>query len=124
MATTLPTSTRDGICDYVVDLIDAGAGPGTLVFLTSGDVEVATLTFSSTAFGDSSSGTATANTITDDTSATGGLTTKAELRDSDNNVVLTCSVGTSGEDINLTNNNIGAGVTVGLTSLTVTVPAS
>lgn len=124
MATTLPTSTRDGICDYVVDLIDAGAGPGTLVFLTSGDVEVATLTFSSTAFGDSSSGTATANTITDDTSATGGLTTKAELRDSDNNVVLTCSVGTSGEDINLTNNNIGVGVTVGLTSLTVTVPAS
>ena len=65
MAVTHPVAVRDGICNFVVDQLDEGTPPGTLVFQTSGDVEVATLTLSTTAFG-VGNGTATAAAITAD----------------------------------------------------------
>ena len=124
MAVTLTTAARNAACNAIVDLIDAGAGAGTLVFVQSdGSTEVATLTFSDPAFGNASTGVATASAITSDTSATGGTTTIALLKDSDGTEVLRCSVGTSGADINLSNNVIVAGETVAVTALTVSVPA-
>ena len=51
MAVTHPTAVRTAVADFVVDQLDEGTPPGTLVFQTSGDVEVATLTFSNPAFG-------------------------------------------------------------------------
>lgn len=119
----LATAARNAACNAVVDLIDAGAAAGALVFRTSGNAEVATLPFSDPAFGNASTGVATASAITSDTSATGGTTDRATLEDSDANTVITASVGTSGEDINLSSVAIGAGDTVSMTSLTVTVPA-
>jgi len=124
MAVTLTTAARNAACNAVVDLIDAGAGAGTLIFQTSGDVEVATCTFSDPAFGAAATGVATASAITDDSSATGGTTTKARFKDSDANEVLACSVGTSGSDINMTSVIIAATEVVSVTSLTVTQPAS
>ena len=121
---TLETTARNAACDAVVDLIDGGAGAGLLVFRTAGDMEVATLTFSDPALGAAAAGVATASAITDDSSATGGTTTKATMQDSDANVVLTATVGTSGQDINLSNNVIGAANIVQMSSLTVTMPAS
>lgn len=121
---TLSTAARNAACNAVVDLLDAGSGAGALVFRTSGDVEVATLAFSDPAFGNASTGVATADTITSDTSATGGTTTKATLEDSDTNIVITATVGTSSSDINLSSTTIGNGDTVSISSLTVTVPAS
>lgn len=120
MAVTLETNARNAAADAVVDLLDGG----TLVFKTSGDVEVATLTFGTPAFGAAASGVATANSITSDSSATGGTTTKAVFVTSGAANVLTCTVGTSGADINLDNNVVSAGVTVAVTSLTYTQPAS
>lgn len=124
MSVTLETSARNAACNAIVDLVDAGSGAGTLEFQTSGGTEVATCTFSDPAFGNASTGVATASAITADSSATGGTTTKAVFKDSDGTAVLTCSVGTSGADINLTNNVIAASESVSITSLTVTVPAS
>lgn len=121
---TLSTAARNAACDAIVDLIDGGAGAGLLVFRTSGDTEVATLTFSDPAFGAASTGVATASAITSDTSATGGTTTKATFETSAATVILTATVGTSGSDINLSSTSIGAGDTVAVSSLTVTVPAS
>ena len=121
---TLETTARNAACDAVVDLIDGGAGAGLLVFRTAGDVEVATLTFSDPAFGASAAGVATASAITDDSSATGGTTTKATFETSAATIILTATVGTSGQDINLSNNVVGAGNTVQISSLTVTMPAS
>ena len=124
MSVTLTTAARNAACNAIVDLIDAGAGAGTLVFVQSdGSTEVATLTFSDPAFGNAATGVATASAITSDTSATGGTTTIALLKDSDGTEVLRCSVGTSGADINLSNNVIVAAETVAVTALTVTVPA-
>lgn len=120
---TLSTAARNAACDAIVDLIDAG-GAGSLVFKTSGDAEVATLTFSATAFGAASSGVATAAAITSDTSATGGTTTKAVFVSGGAADILTVTVGTSGAEINLSNNVITAGETVAVSALTVTVPAS
>jgi len=121
---TLEVAARNAACNAIVDLIDAGAGAGTLVFETSGDVEVATLTFSDPAFGNAATGTATASAITSDTSATGGTVAQASFYDSDSNKVLECTVSTSGADINLSSLSVGAGDTVSVSSLTVTVPAS
>jgi len=123
MAVTLTTAARNAACNAIVDLVDAGAGAGTLVFYAADTTtEVATLTFSDPAFGNASTGVATASAITSDTSATGGTTTVAKLLDSGATEVLRCSVGTSGADINLSNNVIVAGETVAITALTVTVP--
>ena len=122
-AVTHPTTVRNTLADTVVDLLDAGAGAGLLIFQTSGDVEVATLTFSDPAFGNASSGTATANSITDDTSATGGTTDRFDAEDSNNTDVFYGSVGTSGQDINLSSVAIGANDTVSVTSLTYSAPA-
>ena len=124
MATTHAAAVRTAIANLVVDSIDAGAGAGTLEFQTSGNVEVATLTFSDPAFGAASGPTATADTITDDTDATGGTIAKAVAKDSDGNAVVTCSVTGSGGggDIELSSVVISAHQTVGVDSLTYTAP--
>lgn len=121
---TLETNARNAACNAIVDLIDAGPAAGTLVFQTSADVEVATLTFSDPAFGDAALGTATAGTIASDPSATGGLIAQASFFDSANTKVLEATVALSGADINLSSIDINAGDIVSVTALTVTVPAS
>lgn len=125
MAVTHPTAVRNAIADLVVDRIDAGAGAGTLVFQTAGDVEVATLTFSDPAFGAAGSGTATAAAITADSSATGGTIAKARAFDSVAAEVFACSVTATGGggDIELNSVVVSAGQEVSVSSLTYTAPA-
>jgi hypothetical protein len=120
MAITLQNNARNAACDAIAALHNGG----TLIFQTSGDAEVATVTFSGTAFGAASTGTATANAITPDTDATGGTTTKFITRTSGAATILGGSVGTSGTDIVIDNTVVPAGVTVDLTSFTITVPAA
>lgn len=123
MAVTHPSTIRDGIADYVVDSIDTG-GAGSLIFQTSGDAEVATLTFSATAFGAASGGTASANAITSDTSATGGTVAKFKIQNgSAADAGFAGNVQTSGGDINLSSLSVGAGDTVSMSSLTYTAPS-
>ena len=122
-AVTHPTSVRNTVADAVVDLIDAGAGAGTIQFQTSGDVEVATLTYSDPAYGNAAAGTATANSITSDTNATGGTVAKSKHFDSNSTEVFATAVGTSGSDINLSSLAVGAGDTVSMSSLTYSAPS-
>lgn len=131
----LPTATRNALADAFVDLFDAGSGAG-YIEIRSGTrpssandaatgTLLATLTLSDPAFGDASSGVATASAITSDTSADNtGTASWARGYDSDDTVVGDFSVGTSGAEINLDSTSITAGGTVGLSSFTVTMPAS
>ena len=121
MAVTLETVARNAACNAVVDLLDGG----TIEFQTSGDVEVATLTFGTPAFGDASVGTATANAITSDTSATGGTITKAVFKTSASAALFSVSVTVTGGggDIELSSVAIGSGDTVAISSYTHTQPA-
>lgn len=120
MALTHATATRNAMADACVDLIDGGAGAGTLEFQTSGDVEVATITFSDPAFGTAASGTATmSGAPKQDTNATGGTMAKFKVFDSNSTQIFEGTVGTSGEDINFAGGvTVGVGDTVELTSLT------
>lgn len=124
MAITLSTAARNAAANAIAALVDGGPAAGQLVFRTVADAEVATLTMSDPAFGAAATGVCTANAITGDTNATGGTTTKFTLEDSTATVVLTGTVGTSGADINLSSTTIGAGDSVDVSSLTLTVPAS
>ncbi len=125
---------RNGMVDFLVDLLDAGSGAATLVFRTGsapgslGSADTGTLlattTFSDPAFGSAASGTATANSITGDSSVdNSGTPGYFRAKDSDGNAVFQGSVGTSGADINFDSVTWVAGGTVSITSLTVSQPA-
>ena len=127
MAVTHSTTARDAATNAVVDLLD-GAG-SKLVFrispssVGSPGTAVATLTMATPAFGASSSGTATAGTITSDTNATGNASAVAyaTLETSGGTVHIHCAVAASASDINMTNGlTVAAGDTVSCSSLTYT----
>jgi hypothetical protein len=121
--------------DAVVDRIDAGSGPGTLTIFgsvcpddaddaDSGTV-LAILTFADPAFGSASGGTATANSITADSSANNTGTARCfRAKDSDGNVVFQGSITTAGNggDLILSSTSVTAGQSVAITALTYTQP--
>lgn len=129
MSVTHTTAVRNAICDFVVDQLDVG-GVGKLVFRLSGTAgspgtAVATLALSATAFGSASSGTATAATITQDSSATGNASAvaNATLEKSDGTVIVHCAVAASASDINMSGGlTIAAGDVVSCSSLTYSAP--
>lgn len=131
----LATATRQAMCDACVDAIDGGTGAGTLKIYTatrpanantavSGQTLLATLTFSDPAFGAANtSGVATANSITQDSSADAtGTAAWARIETSTPGTVMDISVGTSGAELNLDSVSIVAGGTVSVSSMTVTMP--
>ena len=125
MAVTHPTAVRNDIADLVVDKIDAG-GTGTIQFQDGGqsDSDIATLTFSATAFGAASNGVATAAAITDDTDCNVGSVTKFTVFSGAGTTLFTGSVTATGNggDIILSSTAIGAGDTISISSLTYEAP--
>lgn len=117
------TAIRNGIADYVTAQIDTG-GAGSLLIVTGSDTEVATLTFSATAFGDAAVGVCTANGITPDSSATGNASPVDAfiIKNGSATEIVRGTVGTSGSDINLSSLTIGAGDTVSISELLYTAP--
>lgn len=90
---THSTAARNAATNAVVDLIDAGAGAnGTLVILDGGS-PLATHNFAATAFGDSSGGTATANTIADATASDTGTADVWQAKDGDGTLIVSGVVG-------------------------------
>jgi hypothetical protein len=126
---------RSAACNAIVDLIDAGSGAGTIAIRTgsaptnTGDADsgtlLATLTFSDPAFGNASSGVATASAITSDTNVdSSGTAAHFRIKDSDGTVIMQGTVGTSGADINFNSVTFVAGGTCEISSMTVTQPAT
>lgn len=135
MALRLATDTRNRACDAIVDDIDAGSGAGTIKGYTGaqvgsvggsegGNMLLFTCTFGDPAFGAASSGAATANAITGDSSAdASGTCGHANIADSDGNAHSDMTAGSGSGDLNFsTTNIIVAGGTVAISSMTLTVP--
>ncbi|MCU7840863.1 MAG: hypothetical protein KZQ94_15975 [Candidatus Thiodiazotropha sp. (ex Troendleina suluensis)] len=130
----LANASQQAAMDAVVDLIDGGAGAGTIQIRSGTQPTdansaatgtlLATLTFSDPGFGaTNTSGVATASAISDDTSADAtGTATWARVLDSNSAVIFDCDVGTSGATLNLNTVSITAGGTVAITSFTMTHP--
>lgn len=121
--------------DAIVALVDAGSGAGTLEIRTgsaptNADDEdagtlLATLTFSDPAFGAASNGVATADSITQDSSADAtGTAGHFRVKDSDGNVVFQGSITATGGggDMELVTTSIVATQPVAITSFTFTLP--
>lgn len=130
----ISTAARNAMCNALVDLIDAGSSNGYIQIRTgsqpanpgtaaSGTL-LATLNMSDPAFGNASTGVATAEAITNDSSADAtGTAGYFRIYDSDNTAILDGTVGTSGADINFNTVSFVSGDAVSITSLTVTVPS-
>ena len=126
MAVTHPASMRNLLANAVVDQIDAPSttGLGTLRFLDADSTLICILTFSTTAFGNSTVGVTTANTITDGNSSLASTVTVATIFSATTLEVLSCSVTSTGGggDIELSSNVISSGQTISMTALTYTAP--
>ena len=123
---THTSAVKSAMADAAVDLVDVGTtdATGDLVFLTAGDVVVATLALSNPSFGAAVAGVATANAITADSSAVGGTIAKFILQDRDNTEVVrgTCSLAAGGGEMELSSLVITATEEVRVDSLDYTVP--
>lgn len=125
MALSHSTPARNAATDAVTALIGAS---GKLKFRIAGTIgspgtAVATLSLSATAFGASSSGSATSNAISADTNAAGNASpiATASLETSGGTLIIHCAVAASGSDINLSNGLVVAsGDTVSCSGLTYT----
>jgi hypothetical protein len=134
----ISTAQRNAACDAMVDRIDAGTGAGTIKIRTgspptnvndaSSGTLLGTCTFSATAFGASSSGTATAASITSDTSADAsgdaGHFRVYQGAGGDTAAEWQGTAGNSGDspDMTFDNKSIVAGGTIAISSYTHTMP--
>lgn len=132
----ISNTARSAMADALVDLIDGGAGAGTIAIrtgsaptnTTDGDsgTLLATLTFSDPAFGSASNGVATASAITQDSSVdASGTAEHFRIKDSNGTVIAQGSVtaGGGGGDIEFNTVTFVAGGICAISSMTVTMPA-
>lgn len=136
LAPSITTAAQNAAADAVTALVNVG-GTGSLRLYSgtapadantalSGNTLLANLAMSATAFGSASSGVATANTITADSSAdnTGTATFFRVLAGNGTTVVIQGSVGTSSADLVLVTTSIVATQPVSVSSLTYTQAGS
>lgn len=132
MATRLSTPARNAACNAIVDLLDAGGGAGYMQARTGGQPTnvgdsdtgtlLGTLTFSATAFGNSSAGVATANSITSDTSAdNSGTAGHLRAKDYAGVCIFDMDAAQGSGTVNFDNAVIVAGGTIAISSMTFTV---
>jgi hypothetical protein len=137
LETEVGVAARNAMCDALADLFDAGSAAGYLQVRSGaapancGDANsgtlLATLPLSDPAFGAASTGVATANAITDDSSADAS-DDAGHFRgfDSDNVCHIQGTAGESGDTPNMVfgNKSIVMGGVVEVTAFTITIPAA
>lgn len=128
MALTLSTAAKNARLDALVDRIDLGTGTATgiLEIRTSGGTTLlGTLTFANPAFPSASSGTVSANTITQDSSADAtGTAALFIVKDRDGTEVFrgTITATGGGGDMELNTTSIVSGGPIQVSSFTLTEP--
>jgi hypothetical protein len=133
----LATPSQNAAANAIVDLIDAGAGAGTIevydgVLPTNANTAIstqnllATLTFADPAFGDATGGVVTAGAITSDSSIDQtGTAAWARIKDSDGNVVADVDVTETGGGgtVELNTTSLVIAGELSIISMTFTMPA-
>lgn len=136
MATRLPTASRNAATNAVVDLLDAGSGAATIdirsgtqpaaAIDTATGTLLCTVTLADPAFGNSGTGTATLLGVPlSGTGVANGTASWFRAKDSDGTTVLDGSVTATGGggQIEVATTTVSTGLTVQVTSLTVSTPA-
>ena len=134
MAWELATATRNAGLDAIVDLIDGGAGAGTMQIRTGAKPGVgnaasgtllATVTFADPAFGASSSGSASLTDPASVTAVATGTAGHVRILDSNSTVIMdgTVTATGGGGDVTLSSTSITSGQAVDITGGTLTLPA-
>jgi hypothetical protein len=134
----ISTAARNAMCNALVDLVDGGAGAGSIQVRTGGppanvaDADsgtlLATLPMSDPAFGNSGAsnpGEAIANAITSDTNVdNSGDAGHFRIKDSDGNTIMQGTAGEAADtpDLTFDEKTFVATGTAAISSLTVTVP--
>lgn len=127
------TATRNAMMDAIRTALDAGSGttgatlniytatrPASGAAITSQTL-LGTLTCSSSCASAASNGTITFNTITQDSAAdASGTATWGRAFNKSGTFVMDFSVGTSGAELNLSNNVITAGGPISISSMSIT----
>lgn len=128
---TLPTNSRNAAADAVADLIDGGStNPnGTITFTTGGGTPTTLLTLqlSNPAAGNAATGVVTFNPITANNPVANGTAAEAFIQNRDGSDVitgLTVGLSGSGSDIEFSSVTWTTALTIGLSQLTLTMPAS
>ena len=107
MALTFANECRKAALDGITALLSGGS----LLLTTSGDAELAVLPVASVGAATTASPSVAVLTMTTDTSVTAGTIAKFVLRTSGAATRINGSVGTSGADLNVTDNVIPGGAT-------------
>lgn len=137
MAVRLSTAARNAVANAVVDLADAGAGAGVIEVRTgaqpasaddsaSGTLLV-TFTLADPAFGSAATGTASGASLPRSGTAVGaGTAGWARMLDSDGGKIVDLSVTADGGggQVELNTTTIAVGLTVNLTAISFSCPAS
>lgn len=121
----LQTALRNTLADDIDTQFNV-SGPGSLVFETVGDTEVATMaSVQNPAFGGAAAGVITLLGVTlSDASANGGTTVQFVGANGTPTDQWELTVGTGGTEIIISSTVVAATDQVDLTALTITVPAS
>lgn len=136
MTIKISSAARTGMCDLLVDLLDAGAGAGTIKVYTGSQPAgpdtaigaqtlLATFTLADPAFGAAATGAAAldASPVLSTSGVAAGTAAWARAADSDGNAVFDGSVGTSGTDFIVNTTTVSVGLTLEMSAGTITVPA-
>ena len=126
MALTLPTATRNAMCNACVDLVDTGTKLGKLLIYNAGSANLlCTNRFANPAFGAANTGVATAAAIANGTAIYSSTAAVGKITDgADADVITGLVVGAGSGDINLNSTTITSGDVISITSMTITQPAS
>jgi hypothetical protein len=129
----ITTALRSILADAAVDNIDSGGGTAKLAIYTGSapgpdnaatGTKLAEFDLPNPAFGAASSGVATANAISDTTGLASGTAGYFRVVNRGGTAVWEGTVGVGSGELQLNTLSISSGVTVSITSWTVTMPAS
>jgi hypothetical protein len=121
MAVSHGAATRTALCDTAVDLVDGGSGAGKLKFLNSTDTVLCTITLSDPAFSAASGPSATLLGVPlTGTVTVAGTISKFWMTDSADVTVIAGTVGTSGQDINLSSTSVAVSDQIRVDAITYT----